>query len=831
MHECYFMENCLEILVEFCENKAEYVNYLDPNVPLSLMERRTELEVRATKSDALQVTPSCPKFGKAPPTTGLVVALADVIYNVAAFANCPVLAWNEQGLFRLLFKCTSWSSAARSDNAAVRAATCRALARAADAHPAVRAALASTRDCLHNMLDTLAPADDGNTWTLSCSRTERQRGSKSGNTRDCLHNMLDTLAPADDGNIWTLSCSRTERQRGSKSGNTRDCLHNMLDTLAPADDGNTWTLSCSRTERQRGSKSGNIRDCLHNMLDTLAPADDGNIWTLSCSRTERQRGSKSGNTRDCLHNMLDTLAPADDGNIWTLSCSRTERQRGTARSDNAAVRAATCRALARVADAHPAVRAVLASTRDCLHSLMEALAPADDGNIWTLSCSRTERQRGSKSGNTRDCLHNMLDTLAPADDGNIWTLSCSRTERQRGSKSGNTRDCLHNMLDTLAPADDGNIWTLSCSRTERQRGSKSGNTRDCLHNMLDTLAPADDGNIWTLSCSRTERQRGSKSGNTRDCLHNMLDTLAPADDEDFTKEHISALAQALLLLSTLLRERAACDSVWRQLREDHSGTFFHLLLQTLEVDESELQEAGLYCIASLSQSISKTKHKDDATDDSWIQLIDNLKSPYFEIDTPRVKEDFCSGDGPDSNCQPEYLVEELCKNLMYLYQKHSVDKRNFQASPEGNWTQACSSLSSLLSVSGRARHYAVHREFNKTLLLTLHGVRDHLSMHGKTADVIRMNADSNPVLLTLYWLLTTMASLMTECVRAKESFAADGIAVSLLRLWPWCMMTSQLRTVVVQLLLSFTNGCPAEEILYICPQAFSTATTLEKYTF
>lgn len=65
----------------------------------------------------------------------------------------------------------------------------------------------------------------------------------------------------------------------------------------------------------------------------------------------------------------------------------------------------------------------------------------------------------------------------------------------------------------------------------------------------------------------------------------------------------------------------------------------------------------------------------------------------------------------------------------------------------------------------------------------------------------------NPTLRTLYWLLTVINSSLIECPASKESFADDGIALSLNRLWPWCMMTDQLRHAVVELLFNFTNDC------------------------
>lgn len=50
--------------------------------------------------------------------------------------------------------------------------------------------------------------------------------------------------------------------------------------------------------------------------------------------------------------------------------------------------------------------------------------------------------------------------------------------------------------------------------------------------------------------------------------------------------------------------------------------------------------------------------------------------------------------------------------------------------------------------------------------------------------------------------------MMVDCQPAKESYAEENIAVSLNKLWPWCMMTDQLRQAVMSLLHTFTNKCP-----------------------
>lgn len=66
----------------------------------------------------------------------------------------------------------------------------------------------------------------------------------------------------------------------------------------------------------------------------------------------------------------------------------------------------------------------------------------------------------------------------------------------------------------------------------------------------------------------------------------------------------------------------------------------------------------------------------------------------------------------------------------------------------------------------------------------------------------------NPILKTVYWLLTTITCQIVDCPSAKEAFAEDNMAVSLNRLWPWCMLTDQLRAAVVYLLFVFSNDCP-----------------------
>lgn len=72
----------------------------------------------------------------------------------------------------------------------------------------------------------------------------------------------------------------------------------------------------------------------------------------------------------------------------------------------------------------------------------------------------------------------------------------------------------------------------------------------------------------------------------------------------------------------------------------------------------------------------------------------------------------------------------------------------------------------------------------------------------------------NPILKTVSWLLTTLTCQMVDCPPAKETFAEDNMAISLNRLWPWCMLTDQLRSAVVYLLFVFSNDCPKGIFLY-----------------
>ncbi|CAH0701750.1 unnamed protein product [Spodoptera exigua] len=292
---------------------------------------------------------------------------------------------------------------------------------------------------------------------------------------------------------------------------------------------------------------------------------------------------------------------------------------------------------------------------------------------------------------------------------------------------------------------------------------------------------------------------------TKDCLHNLLMTLMPFGDDEKEEIFMEARAQAMSLLASLLAEKAAIDTVWQAVKDMHSIDLFHLLLQSLESDEIELQDAALYCLTQLAQSMSQKRNVDKTKDETCAEFYDNLKSPHWD----GVQIAKCGGgDSARSNdCQPEYLAEEIVKALINMYKKLSTENKKPESSEDERWIRVCSCLASVLSVSDRSRQYAVHRHLPRVLLTTLQAVRDHLSMHGKPADVIK-TANNNPVLSTLYWLLLVMDCLMLECPSAKESFADDNLTVSLCRLWPWCMMTEQLRLAVMHLLYTFTNNCP-----------------------
>ncbi|CAK1581819.1 unnamed protein product [Parnassius mnemosyne] len=287
---------------------------------------------------------------------------------------------------------------------------------------------------------------------------------------------------------------------------------------------------------------------------------------------------------------------------------------------------------------------------------------------------------------------------------------------------------------------------------------------------------------------------------TKDCLVNLLLTFTSAEEGD--RDELTARMQTLLLLASLLTERSASNTVWNELRETQATPFFRLLTLSLQSDDDELKDAAMYCLTQLNKSALNKKHADKTNDETCKVFLNDLKFGNQQALSARSG----AGDtGTDGDCQPEYVCEELCKLLIYHFQD-MFDKKKSLASQDNLWIRVCSCLSSLLSVSLRSRLYGVHRQFPRVLLAALQSVRDQLSLQGKPVDVIR-NANHDPVLNTLYWLLTTINCSMLECKSAKESFA-DNITGSLNKLWPWCMMTEQLRNTILHLLITFTNDCP-----------------------
>ncbi|CAH2073770.1 unnamed protein product, partial [Iphiclides podalirius] len=298
---------------------------------------------------------------------------------------------------------------------------------------------------------------------------------------------------------------------------------------------------------------------------------------------------------------------------------------------------------------------------------------------------------------------------------------------------------------------------------------------------------------------------------TKDCLVNLLHVLT--SDEQVDGDETSARAQTFQLFACLLSERSAIDSVWSELRrtsyerselrEREATPFFHLLTRSLESADDELSDAATHCLTQLTKSALNRKHADKSIDVSLADFFNDLR-----LENEQALKSNRSGAGDadrGDGCQPEYVCEELCKLLIYRVQD-IFDKKKCLASQDEAWASVCSCLSHLLSVSSRGRLYGVHRQLPRLLLAAVQAVRDQLSLLGKPVDVIR-NANHDPVLQTLYWLLTIMNCLMLECPHAKDSFA-DNITCSLNKLWPWCMMTEQLRGAILHLLVTFTNECP-----------------------
>lgn len=99
------------------------------------------------------------------------------------------------------------------------------------------------------------------------------------------------------------------------------------------------------------------------------------------------------------------------------------------------------------------------------------------------------------------------------------------------------------------------------------------------------------------------------------------------------------------------------------LRRIYNGTLLAINLQSLFTD---LLDAALFCLAQLAHSVTQAKHPDKTKDNSRAEFLDNLKSPFI------MQSDRFSG-GDANDCRPEYMVEELCKVLVQLYQKLSEE--------------------------------------------------------------------------------------------------------------------------------------------------------------
>ncbi|XP_052757353.1 rotatin-like isoform X2 [Galleria mellonella] len=323
-----------------------------------------------------------------------------------------------------------------------------------------------------------------------------------------------------------------------------------------------------------------------------------------------------------------------------------------------------------------------------------------------------------------------------------------------------------------------------------------------------------------LASAATHKSVRASLAATKDCLFGLLTSLTPLVEDEFDVYTIQARAQGLLLLGSLLTERSASDTVWYELRDRQSIPFFSLLLQSLQSDEIEFQTAGLYCLSQLTESAAHKKHPDKSKDKSWIEFFDNIKSPYT---LGPLSERSGAGDGLTNDCRPEYMAEELCKAVIHIYLKSSLEMKKYQTSQNEAWVRVCICAARLMGASARARQYGAHRRLPHALSLTLHALRDHLSIVGKPVDFIR-NADRNPVLHTLYWLLIVIDCQMLNCVAAKEAFVEDNLTVSLCRLWPWCMMTERLRFTIMHLLYTFVNNCPkAWSAMCVCVSGRSAA--------
>ncbi|XP_041977867.1 rotatin-like isoform X2 [Aricia agestis] len=318
--------------------------------------------------------------------------------------------------------------------------------------------------------------------------------------------------------------------------------------------------------------------------------------------------------------------------------------------------------------------------------------------------------------------------------------------------------------------------------------------------------PSESSGVRVAACralvvAATHRCVRAALANTVDCLHEFTDNLILCSQiNDKCDMELSAVTQSYLLLASLLQEEPAKDTIWKELKSEKSTLFFHLLLESLENSNAELCDAAIYCLSVLTSSMAKSTQKDMSKDERTIKFFDNIKS---EILTDRLS----AGDGQDlEDCQPEYVVESYCKILVKLFHEYS-DSNPCYCSHDERWCRVCACLASLLRASVRARAYGTHRRLPRALATALQRIRDALSLQGKSAEVIR-NSNSDPILETLHWLLTLMSCLMIDSPAVKESLCDEHIEISLVRLWPWCMMTETLRTDLLLLLVNFTNNCP-----------------------
>lgn len=86
----------------------------------------------------------------------------------------------------------------------------------------------------------------------------------------------------------------------------------------------------------------------------------------------------------------------------------------------------------------------------------------------------------------------------------------------------------------------------------------------------------------------------------------------------------------------------------------------------------------MHCITQLARSLSlKNKKCTESNRESLVDFLDNLPSPYRLSD----KDVLCAGDSAREDCQPEYIIEEICKILINIYLKCS--ENNLAQSSQG----------------------------------------------------------------------------------------------------------------------------------------------------